>query len=191
MQLRRCYSGPGVGSDGNVSKDVLWCNACGEKQERCNDYCSAKSVCGTGEEHRDGGVNCSGVPALHIDYRCGLRVQAYTNWLPATMNSESTPIPSGGTMTNMVVDPDGYWRDYSPSSKGWAACEGICPPSTPPPATPPAPPSVPCQDIVVTLWNPGGTWEHLQAELEHGLQGVTSSSTPPCLPPSPPPTGGA
>ena len=173
LALRRCYSGEGVNADGTVDDDVLWCNTCNGQNEFCPNWCSAYGYCGTGYAYQY--INCAAMPRVNVDYRCALRVQAYTNWEDSFLGEY--PIFGSGDDDSVILTPDGFWRSAASTdtSSMWAVCQGACPPSTPPPASPPLPPSVPCQDIVVTLWSSEATWTNLEVMLDGEVADLSSN----------------
>ena len=202
MQLRRCYSGPGVASDGTIQDDTMWCNDCslaGGVMGRCYDYCSLWANCGTGNNYLParGGTDCREgvVPELHVDYRCNMRIREYTNWVRDHPDDAKGSIdyPSDYPTTrkgdSLIIDPDGGWRNADRDDTIWAACQGMCPPGAPPPSLPPSPPALPCQDLVVTLWSPDGTWTNLEVEIDgemadlSGFEGQRQATFSICRPP--------
>ena len=104
----------------------------------------------------------------------------YTNW-------ESGYPGNHGDQLKMMSDTTySNWQDDKSANRNvgfWAACQGLCPPSAPPatpPPSPPRPPSLPCQNMVVTMWNPSGAWGGVEVRQRTGS--IPLRCTPICEP---------
>ena len=115
-------------------------------------------------------------------YNTGPRIQEYSNWEAGAPNGRSKIQLTTGLEPGRLGEPEmrGRWSAQKDSEKRLPICQGLCAPSVPPPAAPPLPPLAPCQDVVVTIWNPTRDW----AGLDVALDGVTAnlSSVDKCVP---------
>ena len=91
----------------------------------------------------------------------GPRINLYSNW------ADGEPVTGNMYGHHLLMKTDGTWRKndsptraYAPTTTVWIACHGICPPP------PPAPPLTPCQDLVLTLYNPTEDWSRVEVELD-------------------------
>jgi hypothetical protein len=126
----------------------------------------------------------------------GPRIQEYSNWAEGHPRGYD---PSGtkkrGRSYARLEVKTGLWysvidgprpphpcRSNSNGNKchAYPVCQGLCPPSVPPPAAPPLPPLAPCQDVVVTLWNPRRVWTGLNVKMDGVAANFSSVAT--CAP---------